>query len=235
MSVEIRVPQLPESVADATLSAWHKEIGQPVQRDENLADLETDKVMLEIPAPVSGVLREIKVQPGTTVKSGAVLALIEEGAAATAVATSALPSGTSAPASSPASAAATGRPASAPVSAAPAVAAPPTLAANGGNGAQPSVSGERSAAPRRGPAARRVLEENQLSAGAIAGGSGRISKADAVAAVSQATAASAPAPGATERLGTAPAASPVRAPAPAPAPRPRRAPRPPPAWSNGYR
>jgi len=53
-----------------------------VQRDENLADLETDKVMLEIPAPVSGVLREIKVPAGTTVKSGAVLALIEEGAAA---------------------------------------------------------------------------------------------------------------------------------------------------------
>jgi 2-oxoglutarate dehydrogenase E2 component (dihydrolipoamide succinyltransferase) len=74
MSVEIRVPQLPESVADATLVAWRKQPGQPVSRDENLADLETDKVVLEVPAPVSGVLREIKVQNGTSVKSGELLA-----------------------------------------------------------------------------------------------------------------------------------------------------------------
>ena len=65
MSVEIRVPQLPESVADATLVAWRKQAGEAVSRDENLADLETDKVVLEVPAPVSGVLREIKVQGGT--------------------------------------------------------------------------------------------------------------------------------------------------------------------------
>ena len=56
--VEIRVPQLPESVADATLVAWRKQAGQSVSRDENLADLETDKVVLEVPSPVSGVLRE---------------------------------------------------------------------------------------------------------------------------------------------------------------------------------
>jgi 2-oxoglutarate dehydrogenase E2 component (dihydrolipoamide succinyltransferase) len=82
MSVEIRVPQLPESVADATLVAWRKQAGQSVGRDENLADLETDKVMLEVPAPVSGVLREIKVTDGSTVKSGDLLAIIEEGDAA---------------------------------------------------------------------------------------------------------------------------------------------------------
>jgi 2-oxoglutarate dehydrogenase E2 component (dihydrolipoamide succinyltransferase) len=82
MSVEIRVPQLPESVADATLVAWRKQAGQPVSRDENLADLETDKVMLEVPAPISGVLREIKVPAGTTVKSGELLAVIDEAAAA---------------------------------------------------------------------------------------------------------------------------------------------------------
>src|SRR6202167_5138288 len=82
MSVEIRVPQLPESVADATLVAWRKEAGQAVSRDENLADLETDKVVLEVPAPVSGVLREIKVQSGATVKSGELLAVIDEGASA---------------------------------------------------------------------------------------------------------------------------------------------------------
>ena len=54
MSIEIKVPQLPESVADATLVAWHKQPGDAVSRDENLADLETDKVVLEVPAPVSG-------------------------------------------------------------------------------------------------------------------------------------------------------------------------------------
>ena len=59
MSVEIKVPALPESVADATLVAWRKQPGEAVARDENLADLETDKVVLEVPAPVAGVLREI--------------------------------------------------------------------------------------------------------------------------------------------------------------------------------
>ena len=84
MSVEIRVPQLPESVADATLVAWRKQPGEAVSRDENLADLETDKVVLEVPSPVAGVLQEIRVQPGTSVKSGELLAVISAGATATA-------------------------------------------------------------------------------------------------------------------------------------------------------
>ena len=84
MSIEIRVPQLPESVADATLVAWRKQPGDAVTRDENLADLETDKVVLEVPAPANGVLRELKVQTGATVKSGDLLAIIDEGAVAAA-------------------------------------------------------------------------------------------------------------------------------------------------------
>jgi len=84
MTTEIRVPQLPESVADATLVAWHKQPGDAVKRDENLADLETDKVVLEVPAPMNGVVREIRIPSGTTVTSGQVLAVIEEGAAASA-------------------------------------------------------------------------------------------------------------------------------------------------------
>jgi 2-oxoglutarate dehydrogenase E2 component (dihydrolipoamide succinyltransferase) len=84
VSTEIRVPQLPESVADATLVAWHKQPGDAVKRDENLADLETDKVVLEVPAPTNGVLRELKVASGTTVTSGQVLAVIEEGGTAAA-------------------------------------------------------------------------------------------------------------------------------------------------------
>ena len=79
MTIEIKVPQLPESVTDATLVGWHKKPGESVRRDENLVDLETDKVVLEVPAPASGTLAEIKVTDGTTVTSGQLLALLEEG------------------------------------------------------------------------------------------------------------------------------------------------------------
>ncbi len=82
MTTEIKVPQLPESVTDATLVAWHKRPGDAVKRDENLADLETDKVVLEVPAPADGVLRELKVESGTVVRSGQLLAVIEAGAQA---------------------------------------------------------------------------------------------------------------------------------------------------------
>ncbi len=81
MSIEIKVPQLPESVSDATLIAWHKKVGESVTRDENLVDLETDKVVLEVPAPTSGVLQEIRVQDGAVVTAGDVLAILQEGAA----------------------------------------------------------------------------------------------------------------------------------------------------------
>ncbi len=84
MSIEIKVPPLPESVSDATLVAWHKQAGDTVARDENLVDLETDKVVLEVPAPAAGVLQEIKITDGATVTAGDVLAILEEGAAAAA-------------------------------------------------------------------------------------------------------------------------------------------------------
>ena len=82
MSIEIKVPPLPESVTDATLVAWHKKSGDSVARDENLVDLETDKVVLEVPAPADGVLQELKIDEGATVTAGDVLAILEEGAAA---------------------------------------------------------------------------------------------------------------------------------------------------------
>ncbi len=174
MSVEIRVPQLPESVTDATLVAWRKQPGESVSRDESLADLETDKVVLDVPSPINGVLREIKVQNGTSVKSGDLLAVIEEGAAAAA-----------SPAAPAAPAAAT----------APAAAA--ATAASAGNG----KAGEAAGAPRPGPAARRVIEENKLSPAAITGSApgGRVTKSDALAAA-----------------GAAPVPAPVPASAPAP-------------------
>ena len=82
MTTEVRVPQLPESVADATLVAWHKKVGETVARDENLADLETDKVVLEVPAPVAGVIKSLDKTAGTTVTSGELLAVIDEQASA---------------------------------------------------------------------------------------------------------------------------------------------------------
>ncbi|HEY6482024.1 MAG TPA: 2-oxoglutarate dehydrogenase complex dihydrolipoyllysine-residue succinyltransferase [Steroidobacteraceae bacterium] len=102
MTMEIRVPQLPESVADAILVTWHKQPGDAVRRDENLADLETDKVVLEVPAPLNGVVREIRIPSGTTVTSGQVLAVIEEGASTAAAKDAA--AGTAAAAQSVASA-----------------------------------------------------------------------------------------------------------------------------------
>jgi 2-oxoglutarate dehydrogenase E2 component (dihydrolipoamide succinyltransferase) len=82
MATEIKVPVLPESVADATIASWHKKAGDAVKRDENLVDLETDKVVLEVPSTVDGVLKEIRFEVGATVTSQQVIAVIEEGAAA---------------------------------------------------------------------------------------------------------------------------------------------------------
>ena len=84
MATEIKVPVLPESVADATIATWHKKPGDAVKRDENLVDLETDKVVLEVPSPADGVLKEIKFDTGATVTSQQVIAVIEEGATASA-------------------------------------------------------------------------------------------------------------------------------------------------------
>jgi 2-oxoglutarate dehydrogenase E2 component (dihydrolipoamide succinyltransferase) len=77
MLVEVKVPQLSESVSEATLLAWHKKEGEPVKRDENLIDIETDKVVLELPAPADGVLAKIVKGDGGTVKAGEVIATID--------------------------------------------------------------------------------------------------------------------------------------------------------------
>ncbi|HUG04240.1 MAG TPA: 2-oxoglutarate dehydrogenase complex dihydrolipoyllysine-residue succinyltransferase [Steroidobacteraceae bacterium] len=155
MTTEVRVPQLPESVADATLVTWHKQAGDTVARDENLADLETDKVVLEVPAPVAGVIKSLDKDAGATVTSGELLAIIDEKAAA---------------ASKPAPKAESKRaPEPKKAERAPAAAAkesPPAVRDDGGG--------------KLSPAARRLVEENRLSADEIAGSGrdGRITKAD---------------------------------------------------------
>ena len=154
MSTEIRVPQLPESIADATLVAWHKQPGDAIARDENLADLETDKVVLEVPAPANGVVREIKVQSGAVVTSGQLLAVIEEGAAG------------ASPKVSPAAAPA----APVPAAAAPAAQALKPAADDGKEGG------------RLSPSVRRLVEENHLNPASIpaSGRDGRLTKSDVV-------------------------------------------------------
>lgn len=82
MSVEVKVPVLPESVADATVAVWHKKEGDSVSVDENIVDIETEKVVLEVPSMVDGVIKKILFEEGSTVEEATVIAIIEEGAAA---------------------------------------------------------------------------------------------------------------------------------------------------------
>src|SRR5688572_9654648 len=84
MQVEVKVPQLSESVSEATLVAWRKKAGEAVKRDENLIDVETDKVVLELPAPSDGVLVKIVKNDGDSVTSGEVIAVIDTEGKATA-------------------------------------------------------------------------------------------------------------------------------------------------------
>jgi 2-oxoglutarate dehydrogenase E2 component (dihydrolipoamide succinyltransferase) len=161
MTIEVRVPQLPESVADATLVSWHKKPGDAVARDENLVDLETDKVVLEVPAPAAGILSEIKLTNGTTVTSGQILAIIEEGV-------SAVP-GASAPAIIANSVGA-------------GVDAKDAAKANPAAKIEPTAAKSAAAAAKLSPAAKRVVEENKVDPKVVTGSGrdGRVSKSDVV-------------------------------------------------------
>jgi 2-oxoglutarate dehydrogenase E2 component (dihydrolipoamide succinyltransferase) len=209
MSTEIRVPQLPESVADATLIAWHKQPGDAIRRDENLADLETDKVVLEVPAPANGVVREIRVKSGTVVTSGQLLAVIDEGDAA----------GTTPIRQSAAAIAAAAQAAASQAAAAQGPAALRAAAAGAAvSGAEASRDGGKLS-----PSVRRLVEENRLDPAAIpaSGRDGRLTKADVVGFLDKKPAA-APAPVAAPAVAGAPlpaqapaAGGAARAPAPA--------------------
>ncbi len=100
--LEVPVPQLSESVAEATLLQWHKKVGEAVARDENLIDIETDKVVLELPAPAQGVIVEILKADGSTVVAGEVIARIDTEATASAAAAAPAPAAAAAPAAVPA-------------------------------------------------------------------------------------------------------------------------------------
>ena len=146
---EVKVPQLSESVAEATLLQWKKKVGDAVAQDEILIEIETDKVVLEVPAPSAGVLTEIVVGDGGTVVAEQLIAKIDSTAVASA-----------APAAAPAKAAA---PAAAPA-------------------ATPAAAPAKSSAAAAAPSAAKILAENNISAGQVAGSGrdGRITKGDAL-------------------------------------------------------
>ncbi len=165
--IEVKVPVLSESVAEATLLSWHKKVGEQVSRDENMIDIETDKVVLELPAPSEGVIVQLLKADGATVVAGEVIAIIDTEASAqtSPIAVKAVPS--AAP--------------NAPIEAAPA----PAAAATGSKGDVAM------------PAAAKILADNNMSAADATGTGrdGRVTKGDALAAVANKPASgSAPAP-----------------------------------------
>jgi 2-oxoglutarate dehydrogenase E2 component (dihydrolipoamide succinyltransferase) len=152
MTLEVKVPVLPESVSDATIASWHKKPGDAVRRDENLVDLETDKVVLEVPAPADGVLKEIRKETGATVTSQEILAVIEEGAAA-----------------------------AAPAPAASKPATPAAPSAPGPQPSAPSPAAAK-ATPELSPAGQRVATENKIDPAQVTGTGrgGQVTKEDLV-------------------------------------------------------
>ena len=177
MAIEITVPTLGESVADATVARWIKTTGDAVAADEPVVELETDKVTLEVPAPAAGTLGEILAAEGAMVEVGASLAMLNEGAAPAAPAPEA-PAKPAQAKSAPAS--------PAPASPAPATPAPVSAA--------PAAASAAAGMPLS-PAVRRLVEENNLNPAAIRGTGvdGRLTKADVLAHMRGAPAASAPA------------------------------------------
>jgi 2-oxoglutarate dehydrogenase E2 component (dihydrolipoamide succinyltransferase) len=166
MRIEVKVPVLPESVAEATLVSWHKKAGQSVKRDENLIDIETDKVVLELPAPNAGVLVEIRKPDGSTVTAQEVIAVIDTEGAVTETA----PAAPAAPVAK--------------ASAAPTPASPSAPA----NAAATSATAL--------PAARKMMADQNVGAADVSGTGrgGRITKGDVIDAVESRAGAAKPAP-----------------------------------------
>jgi 2-oxoglutarate dehydrogenase E2 component (dihydrolipoamide succinyltransferase) len=163
MRIEVKVPVLPESIAEATLVSWHKQAGQSVKRDENLIDVETDKVVLELPAPDAGVLIEIRKPDGSTVTAQEVIAVIDtEGKAAEAAPAAPVAPAARAPAGTTTQASASPSP------------APPSAPAKAAATASATAL----------PAARKMMAEQNIGAGDVSGTGrgGRITKGDVIAA-----------------------------------------------------
>jgi 2-oxoglutarate dehydrogenase E2 component (dihydrolipoamide succinyltransferase) len=168
--IEVKVPQLSESVAEATLLAWHKKAGEAVERDENLIDIETDKVVLELPAPAGGVIVEILKGDGSTVVAGEVIAMLDTEAKAGAA------------------------PVAAAAAAAPAKAADPVAAAIS------ALTSSASSSIAMPAAAKMLADNNMSAAQvAGTGKDGRVTKGDVITALEKKPAVAAPAPAAAAK------------------------------------
>jgi len=168
MSTEVKVPNLPESVSEATVVAWHKQPGDGVERDENLVDLETDKVVLEVPAPEDGVLGDILKNEGDTVTAHEVIAMLEAGGGSAKAAEADQGASQAAAPAQPAAADAGGASAEA------------GSAAAGGD-QRPAAGGDGEAGPLS-PAVRRMVAEHDLDPARIpgTGRDGRVTKEDVI-------------------------------------------------------
>jgi 2-oxoglutarate dehydrogenase E2 component (dihydrolipoamide succinyltransferase) len=181
MRVEVKVPQLPESVAEATLVSWHKKPGDPVKRDENLIDVETDKVVLELPAPTDGVLVEIVRENGSTVASNELIAVLDTDAKAST-------DGAKAPAAAPSES---------PAPAAKQQPAPQPPQKPVPSSASYDTPGTKTPPPVEPlPAARKLMAEQGVAAADVTGTGrgGRVTKGDVMSAVEAKGAPTAPKP-----------------------------------------
>jgi len=189
MATEVKVPTLGESVTEATVGQWLKKPGEAVAVDEPIASLETDKVAVEVPSPVAGVLGQQLVKEGDTVNVGAVIATVDEGASAAAKPAAAAPAPAATPAPTP--------------TPAPAASATPA----------PSVESDPSGSITLSPAVRRLVLEHGLDPSRITGTGkdGRLTKDDVMAAIEAGTAvAAAPAAAPAAPAADVPAAGPSR-------------------------
>ncbi|MEP9401996.1 2-oxoglutarate dehydrogenase complex dihydrolipoyllysine-residue succinyltransferase [Sphingomonas sp. VNH70] len=186
MATEVLVPTLGESITEATLGEWLKKPGEAVAADEPIASLETDKVSVEVPAPVAGVMGAHAVQPGDTVSVGAMIATIESGDGAAAAPKAEAPKADAAPAPAPAAA--------------------PALAQ------QAPAGGESVDAAALSPSVRRAILEHGVDPAKVkgTGRDGRITKEDVIAAAGDKSAAAAPA-AAAPAAAPAASAAPARA------------------------
>jgi 2-oxoglutarate dehydrogenase E2 component (dihydrolipoamide succinyltransferase) len=176
MRVEVKVPQLPESVAEATLVSWHRKAGEAVKRDENLIDVETDKVVLELPSPADGVLVEILKGDGTTVTSNDVIAVLDTAAKVASESSAAIPAKVASESSG----------------------AVPAKVTPEDSGVVPAKAGtQRLSSAEALPAARKLMAEQGVAVADVqgTGRGGRITKGDVLAAVeAKAAPAAKPAP-----------------------------------------
>ena len=179
MATDVIIPALGESITEATVGQWLKNTGDAVKADEPIVSLETDKVAVEVPSPVDGIMGELLVKVGDTVAVGARIAIIEGGAAAPAVAAAPQPAVTKEPAEAPPTPPA---PVAVPAAAAPAPPAPPAP--------PPSAAAAPDAPDAIAPAVRRLLGDYNLDAASITGTGleGRLTKGDVLAAIEAGTA-----------------------------------------------